>query len=197
LRVLFASTNIWALVPSGASIVSNPSGRALPWRGCCVRSTCQESGSRAASSLLRSSNRSTSLVGFSVAGTFQILACSADDGTYGRDQAFSRLTKRSNSENMHLVPYASEQVLIWNAKGIPLPAGDEHCCGPMSPGATNGATGPTDSSRSQPISISRKPLEIAPHSAQPSRRAALITRRSQVRILPPLWPYRLQGRRGF
>ncbi len=32
-------------------------------------------------------------------------------------------------------------------------------CRPAPAGATNGATSPTDSSRSQPISISRKPLE--------------------------------------
>jgi hypothetical protein len=47
-----------------------------------------------------------------------------------------------------------------------------------------GATCPTDSSRSQPISISRKPLETVPHVVQPTSRFGLITRRSRVRIPP-------------
>lgn len=36
-------------------------------------------------------------------------------------------------------------------------------------GATDGATGATDSSRFQPTSISQKPLETAPHVVQPNR----------------------------
>jgi hypothetical protein len=54
-------------------------------------------------------------------------------------------------------------------------------------GARNGARSPTDSSRSQPISISRKPLETVPHVVQQDRWRDLITRRSRVRIPPPLF----------
>src|SRR6187402_3665740 len=50
-------------------------------------------------------------------------------------------------------------------------------------GATNGATCPTDSGRSQRDSIRRKPLEPALHVAQPTHRFGLRNRRSQVRIL--------------
>jgi hypothetical protein len=54
-------------------------------------------------------------------------------------------------------------------------------------GARNGARSPTDSSRSQPISISRKPLEIVPHVVQRAsgsahNRTVLVgTRRSRRR----------------
>jgi hypothetical protein len=47
-------------------------------------------------------------------------------------------------------------------------------------GATNGATCPTDSSRSQRSSIARKPLETALHVVQPISRTMLITRRSRL-----------------
>jgi len=50
-------------------------------------------------------------------------------------------------------------------------------------GARNGARSPTDSSRSQPISISRKPLETVLHVVQRDLRLGLRNRRSQVRIL--------------
>jgi hypothetical protein len=50
-------------------------------------------------------------------------------------------------------------------------------------GATNGATCPTDSSRSQPIPISQNRLETKPHVAQPNHCVGLRNRRSQVRIL--------------
>ena len=53
-------------------------------------------------------------------------------------------------------------------------------------GGRNGARCPTDSSRSPRSSIGRKPLETVPHVVQTSSRFVLITRRSQVRILPPL-----------
>jgi hypothetical protein len=53
------------------------------------------------------------------------------------------------------------------------------------PGARNGARCPTDPSRSPRSSISRKPLETVPHVVQRDPRVGLITRRSQVRILPP------------
>src|SRR5919112_2474554 len=56
-------------------------------------------------------------------------------------------------------------------------------CSPGLPGATTRATCPTDSSRFQPISISRKPLQIALHVVQPSDRFGLRNRRSQVQIL--------------
>ncbi len=63
-----------------------------------------------------------------------------------------------------------------------------HCGWPEpSPGATHGATGDTDPHRSQPIVKPRKPLETVPHVAQPIDGIGLITRRSQVRILPPLF----------
>jgi hypothetical protein len=64
-------------------------------------------------------------------------------------------------------------------------------------GARNGARCPTDLSRSPRSSISRNPLETVPHVVQRGPGSGLITRRSQVRILPPLFHGSTANRRVF
>jgi hypothetical protein len=69
--------------------------------------------------------------------------------------------------------------------------------GSWSAGARNGARCPTDPSRSPRSSNPQKPLETVSHVAQRDLRFGLITRRSQVRILPPAIGRKPAYRAGF